>query len=36
MQVAALRLLATALGKGEETLLYLYQGHSVSYLVKEH
>jgi len=32
MQVAALNFLDTALEKGEESLQYLYQEHSVSYL----
>ena len=33
MQVVALSVLATALGKGEESLQYLCQEHSVSQLV---
>ena len=33
MQLVALKVLAIALGKGEESLKYLYQEHSVSLLV---
>ena len=32
MQVAALSVLATALGKGKESLQCLYQEHNVSFL----
>ena len=33
MQVAALNILAAALGRGDESLSYLYQEHSVSQFI---